>query len=115
MGHCALQFLFWRVFMRITYTCPPHLTVHLKTEKWSQLVQWSRESIDWLHHNDVVLDTLFIYPYTATNAALIQYHTWARRKDPAALDALKIVKEVASDWERKVQPGKLYLPRPCFS
>jgi hypothetical protein len=26
--------------------------------------------------------------------------------DPAALDALKVAKEVASEWERIVQPGK---------
>jgi hypothetical protein len=25
--------------------------------------------------------------------------------DPAALDALKVAKEVASEWERIVQPG----------
>lgn len=92
--------------MRITYTCPPHLTIGVKLESWSKLVKWSQECIDWLHHNDTVLDTLFIYPYTATNAALIQYHTWARRKDFAALEALKTIKEVASSWERKVQPGQ---------
>jgi hypothetical protein len=92
--------------MRITHTLPPHITVQLKTEQWSRLVQWSRESIDWLHHNNVVLDSLFIYPYTATSAALIQYHTWVRRMDPAALDALKVAKEVASEWERIVQPGQ---------
>jgi len=91
--------------MRITHTLPPHLTVQLKTEQWSKLVQWSKESIDWLSHNNVVLDSLFIYPYTATSAALIQYHTWVRRMDPAALDALKVAKEVASEWERIVQPG----------
>lgn len=92
--------------MRITHTLPSHLNVHLTTEHWSRLVQWSRESIDWLHHNNVVLDSLFIYPYTATSAALIQYHTWVRRMDPAALDALKVAKEVASEWERIVQPGE---------
>jgi hypothetical protein len=92
--------------MRITHTLPPHITVQLKTEQWSKLVQWSKESIDWLHNNNVVLDSLFIYPYTATSAALIQYHTWVRRMDPAALDALKVAKEVATEWERIVQPGK---------
>lgn len=92
--------------MRITYTCPPHLKTGLKVETWSKLVRWGQESIDWLHHNDNVLDTLFIYPYTATNAALIQYHTWARRKDPAALESLKVIRQVASDWERRVQPGE---------
>jgi len=99
--------------MRITHTLPPHLTVQLKTEQWSKLVQWSKESIDWLSHNNVVLDSLFIYPYTATSAALIQYHTWVRRMDPAALDALKVAKEVASEWERIVQPGMSIPPNEC--
>jgi hypothetical protein len=29
--------------------------------------------------------------------------------DPAALDALKVAKEVASEWERIVQPGMCFI------
>lgn len=107
LGHCALQFLFWRVFMRITYTCPTHLTFGLETSQWTKLIGWSQECIQWLHENDDVLDAVFIFPYTATSSALIQYHTWARRRDPNALEALRLIKETAQKWEATVQPGEL--------
>jgi hypothetical protein len=111
MSYAALQFLFWRVFMRITYTCPPHLTVRLKTHIWNEVVDRSREAIEWLAQNDEALDTLFIYAYTATSCALVQYHTWARRRDPSALDALRLVKEVALKWETTVQPDQMSIRR----
>jgi len=106
MSFTALQFLFWRVFMRIVYTCPPHLTFRLRKHNWDDVSQWSRESIQWLASNNEALDTLFIYPYTATSCALVQYHTWARRRDPQALELLKLIKETASQWEAAVQPGE---------
>lgn len=105
LSHAALQFLFWRVFMRISYTCPPHLKFSVDVAQWSKLVQWSREALDWLDKNDDVLDTLFVFPYTATSCALIQYHTWARRRDPAALDTLRLVRDIVKRWESALQPG----------
>ena len=111
MSFAALQFLFWRVFMRITYTCPPHLSFQLHTGQWSQIIGWSREAIEWLSHNDGALDTLFIYSYTATSCALVQYHAWARRRDPSAIDTLRLVKDVASRWETAVQPDQMSIRR----
>jgi hypothetical protein len=108
MSHAALQFLFWRVFMRITYTCPAHLQFRLTPQDWNAMFDWSREALEWLAANDQALDTIFIYAYTATSCALVQYHTWARRRDTKALDALRLVKEVAAKWEREVQPGMFF-------
>lgn len=105
MAFVAVQFLFWRVFMRIDYQCPQHLTFTLDISKWTQLVTWSRQALEWLDSNDSVLDTVFIYPYAATSCALIQYHTWARRGDMEALDTLKKVKGTAMRWEGIAQPG----------
>lgn len=105
MAFAAVQFLFWRVFMRLDYQCPPHLTFTLDISKWTQLVTWSRQALEWLDTNDSVLDTVFIYPYAATSCALVQYHTWARRGDLEALDTLKKVKGTATRWERIAQPG----------
>ncbi len=111
MSYVALQFLFWRVFMRITYSGPPHLTFRLRVENWTRLVLLSREAIDWLNCNDECLDSVFIYAYTATSCALIQYHTWARRRDPAALETLRMVKDVAVRWETAVQPDQMSIRR----
>ena len=111
MNYAAMQFLFWRVFMRITYTCPPHLTVRLDVRRWNQLVQWSQEAIEWLRQHDYALDSIFIFSYTATSCALMQYHTWARRRDPAALENLWIVKDIAMKWESVVQPDQMSIRR----
>jgi hypothetical protein len=92
--------------MRIQYTCPPHLQFRLRADNWSAMVKWSSESIHWLSHNDEALDTVFIYPYTATSSALIQYHTWARRRSPEALEMLKLIRDTATRWEQAVQPGE---------
>ena len=106
LSYTSLQFLFWRVFIRITHTCPPHLTFSLNTEYWDMVVQYSAESIEWLSQNDQALDTVFIYAYTATSCALIQYHTWARRRTARSLEMLRLVKNTAERWEAAVQPGK---------
>ncbi|KIS00249.1 hypothetical protein L804_01658 [Cryptococcus deuterogattii 2001/935-1] len=111
MAFVAVQFLFWRVFMRIDYQCPQHLTFTLDISKWTQLVTWSRQALEWLDSNDSVLDTVFIYPYAATSCALIQYHTWARRGDMEALDTLKKVKGTAMRWEGIAQPDQMSIRR----
>ncbi|OCF33672.1 hypothetical protein I316_04746 [Kwoniella heveanensis BCC8398] len=111
LGYTGLQFLFWRVFMRITYSCPPHLTFVVQVAHWSKMIEWSRQALEWLDKNDDALDTLFIFPYAATSCALIQYHTWARRGDSEALETLKLVKETASRWEQTVQPDQMSIRR----
>ncbi|KAL7422853.1 hypothetical protein Q5752_002149 [Cryptotrichosporon argae] len=111
LAHAALQFLLWRVFMRITHILPPHLTFTLDTDRWSKLIDWSRQAIFWLKHNDAALDSVFIFPYAATSCALIQYHSWARRGDPCALDTLRIVKETVERWAQTVQPDQMSIRR----
>lgn len=111
LNYAALHFLFWRVFMRITYICPPHLSFGLEPVDWTRMVQWSREALEWLSHHDEVLDTLFVFPYTATSCALVQYHNWARRRDRDALESLKLVRETALRWEAEVQPGQSFLSK----
>ena len=106
MSHAALQFLFWRVFMRITYVVPSHLNFRLSVNAWTTMMNNSAEALQWLSANDTALDTVFIFAYTATSCALIQYHTWARRKDANALELLRLVKETATRWEVEVQPGE---------
>lgn len=72
MYYTAINFLFFRVFMRISYQCPSHLKFSLDISSWSELFTWATEAIDWLERNDWVLDTSFIVSYSATSIALIQ-------------------------------------------
>jgi hypothetical protein len=96
--------------MRITYICPPHLKFALETMHWSEMAMWATEALDWLNHNPEALDTVFIYSYAATSCALVQYHTWVRRREPGSLESLKQVRETALRWEEAVQPGKSQSP-----
>ncbi|ODN82866.1 hypothetical protein L202_01126 [Cryptococcus amylolentus CBS 6039] len=111
MSFATVQFLFWRVFMRIEYHCPPQISFGLDVQQWSKIIEWSREALEWLDKHDDALDTVFTYSYAATNCALIQYHTWARRGDQAALGTLRLVKETATRWEAVVQPDQMSLRR----
>lgn len=107
MSHTALQFLFWRPFMRLSYHLPAHVKkIAMTVERWTALVRWSRESIQWIEKNEEALDHIFIVPYTITNCALIQYHTWIRRRDPDSLTSLKSLKGTVARWETAVQPGE---------
>lgn len=64
--------MFWRVFMRISYSCPAHLKFGLTVEQWTVLVKMTSESIDWLDANEKVYDVWLLVAYAATSCALVQ-------------------------------------------
>ena len=64
--------MFWRVFMRISYSCPLHLKFGLTVEQWSELIQLTSESIDWLDAHERVYDVWLLVAYAATCCALVQ-------------------------------------------
>ena len=98
---CVLM-IFWRVFMRISYECPAHLKFSLSVERWTALVGLSRECIDWLDEHEWMYDTWMLVGYAATSCALVQFHTWTRRRDPAAQASLYKLHECVKRWEDKV-------------
>ena len=64
--------IFWRVFMRISYSCPEHLKFSLTIENWTYLVELTGDAIDWLDQNDKVYDVWMLVAYAATSCALVQ-------------------------------------------
>lgn len=64
--------IFWRVFMRISYSCPDHLKFNLTVEQWSGLVKLTGESIDWLDKHERTYDVWLLVAYAATSCALVQ-------------------------------------------
>jgi hypothetical protein len=72
MLYVCVTMIFWRVFMRISYTCPPHLTFSLTVEKWTNLVKLTGEVIDWLDKHENVYDVWLVTAYSATSCALVQ-------------------------------------------
>lgn len=73
---CVLM-IFWRVFMRISYSCPEHLKFSLTIESWTNLVELTGNAIDWLDQNDKVYDVWMLVAYAATSCALVQVRTVA--------------------------------------
>ena len=64
--------MFWRVFMRITYSCPAHLKFGMTVDKWTELVELTNQAIDWLDNNEQVYDVWQLVAYAATSCALVQ-------------------------------------------
>lgn len=97
LAFSCIQMLFFRVFMRISYSCPQHLKFSLTIERMTSLIRWSRESIDWVDQSgDLYLDTMQFVSYALVFCATVQYHSWVRRGDEEGLKSLLKLKETVS-------------------
>ncbi|KAH8106811.1 fungal-specific transcription factor domain-containing protein [Cristinia sonorae] len=105
--YSTVNMIFWRVFMRISYSCPVHLKFCLTVEKWTELVQLTSDAIDWLDANDRAYDVWLLVAYCATSSALVQYHTWARRKDLTAQAQLRKLRDCVRKWEGSLSPDHM--------
>lgn len=102
--YACLCMMFWRVFMRISYSCPAHLKFSLNVEQWTKLVALTGEAIDWLDVHEEMYDIWLLVAYAATSCALVQYHTWVRRKDTGAANRLRTLRDCVRRWERAINP-----------
>jgi len=93
--------------MRISYTCPTHLTFSLNVEKWTNLVKITGDVIDWLDKHESMYDVWLVTAYSATSCALVQYHTWARRGDSNAQAKLKKLRDCVRRWEAAISPDHM--------
>lgn len=64
--------LFWRVFMRISYTCPEHIKFALTVQKWTELVNLTGDAIDWLDAHERAYDVWMLVSYCSTLCAFVQ-------------------------------------------
>ncbi|KDR73617.1 hypothetical protein GALMADRAFT_269832 [Galerina marginata CBS 339.88] len=99
--------MFWRVFMRISYSCPAHLKFGLTVEQWTTLVKMTADSIDWLDANERMYDVWLLVAYAATSCALVQYHTCIRRKDEDAQATLRKLRDCVRRWEGSISPDHM--------
>lgn len=111
LGHVAMQFLFWRTFMRLNYSLPSHIQLSMDMPIWNRLMAISSSAILWLNKHEEAIDTIFIFAYAINNAALIQYHTWVRRMKPENLEMLRVLRDVVQRWEDAVQPDHMSMRR----
>ncbi|KAJ6502412.1 fungal-specific transcription factor domain-containing protein [Mycena sanguinolenta] len=105
--YTSVCMIFWRVFMRISYSCPAHLKFALSVEQWSSLVALTGESIDWLDAHERVYDVWLLIAYAATSCAFVQYHTWVRRQDPEAVAKLMKLRDCVRRWEGAISPDHM--------
>jgi len=88
MLYACVNMIFWRVFMRISYTCPPHLTFSLTVEKWTNLVKITGDVIDWLDKHENMYDVWLVTAYSATSCALVQVSSSSCRPSTLISDKL---------------------------
>jgi len=100
--YCCVNMLFWRVFMRISYTCPEHIKFALTVQKWTELVQLTGNAIDWLDANERAYDVWMLVSYCSTLCAFVQYHTYGRRLEAEALDKLRKLRDCVRRWEAAI-------------
>ncbi|KAF8660606.1 hypothetical protein AX16_001585 [Volvariella volvacea WC 439] len=105
--YACVCMMFWRVFMRISYSCPTHLKFGLTVEKWTGLVELTSQAIDWLDAHEKMYDVWLLVAYAATSCALVQYHTWARRKDSDAAAKLRKLRDCVRRWEGSISPDHM--------
>ncbi|KAK8844790.1 hypothetical protein IAR55_006640 [Kwoniella newhampshirensis] len=79
--HTTTTILLYRPFMRWSFICPPHLDLSLDLPVWLELNPASRQALEWAANQDDLADLLCFGPYTLCLASLIQYHSYARRRE----------------------------------
>ncbi|KAI0810881.1 fungal-specific transcription factor domain-containing protein [Irpex lacteus] len=100
--YCCVNMLFWRVFMRISYTCPEHIKFALTVQKWTELVNLTGDAIDWLDAHERAYDVWMLVSYCSTLCAFVQYHTYGRRAEQEALDKLRKLRDCVHRWEASI-------------
>ncbi|THH09362.1 hypothetical protein EW145_g2079 [Phellinidium pouzarii] len=70
--YASVTMLFWRVFMRISYSCPAHLKFNLTIDQWTELTQMTGDAIDWLDAHETLYDVWMLVAYAVTSCALVQ-------------------------------------------
>ncbi|KAJ3801439.1 fungal-specific transcription factor domain-containing protein [Lentinula aff. detonsa] len=105
--YVCVSMMFWRVFMRISYTCPEHLKFGLTVERWSTLVTSTGQAIDWLDANEKIYDVWLLVAYAAASCGFVQYHTFVRRKDSEAEAKLRKLRDCVRRWEKSISPDHM--------
>ncbi|KAF9265527.1 hypothetical protein L218DRAFT_979042 [Marasmius fiardii PR-910] len=103
---CVLK-MFYRLFMRISYSLPPHINFGLTVEGWTGLVLDGNQAIDWLDANERVYDVWLVVAYAAVSCGLIQYHTYVRRKSQEAEAKLQKLRDCVVRWEKSISPDHM--------
>ena len=125
--YTCVSVIFWRVFMKISFSCPSHLTFGATLETWTGLIEMTRGAIEWLDMHEDLFDVWLLVAYAATSCAIVQvrchgyqwltwaalksidtqYNYWARRKDQESAAHLRKLRDCVRRWEGSLSPDHM--------
>jgi hypothetical protein len=70
--YACVSVIFWRVFMRTSFSCPSHLKFGATMETWTGLVEMTGAAIEWLDAHEDLFDVWLLIAYAATSCGIVQ-------------------------------------------
>ncbi|WVQ64297.1 uncharacterized protein L199_002459 [Kwoniella botswanensis] len=96
--HTTVTFLLYRPFMRWSFICPSHIDLSLDIPVWVNLNPATRHALEWATNQDELCDLLFFGPYALGLMGLVQYHSYARRREWDGVVILEKFRETTNRW-----------------
>ncbi|ODN73332.1 hypothetical protein, variant [Cryptococcus amylolentus CBS 6039] len=108
--YTLLLLLLYRPFMRWSFICPAHISLSLDMPVWLELNPASRQALEWATNQDDLADLLFFGPYALGLMCLVQYHSYARRREWDGVVMLeKFRKDAVERWTSRAASGHMLL------
>ncbi|KIY67758.1 hypothetical protein CYLTODRAFT_454194 [Cylindrobasidium torrendii FP15055 ss-10] len=101
--------------MRHSFIVPNHIGFNLDIPAWMKLRAAADDALRWVTAHPSVLDAPFMVSYAIILCALIQYHTWARRKEVEGITALQQLQTAIDGWSQALPDDFLSLKRSEYA
>ncbi|KIR75240.1 hypothetical protein CNBG_9317 [Cryptococcus deuterogattii R265] len=105
--HTAVMILLYRPFMRWSFIVPQYLSFDLNLEVWTLVCPAARSSLEWAANLRDPSELLFFGPYALGLSCLIQYHSYARRRE---WDGVVVLERLLTNGIEKWAPRWAHLP-----
>lgn len=105
--HTAIMILLYRPFMRWSFIVPQSLSLDLNLEVWTLICPAARSSLEWAANREDPFEFLFFGPYALGLSCLIQYHSYARRRE---WDGVVVLERLLMNGIGKWAPSWAHLP-----
>ncbi|WVQ94141.1 hypothetical protein IAU59_001219 [Kwoniella sp. CBS 9459] len=114
--HTTVLILLYRPFMRWSFICPPHLDLSLDIPAWMEINPAAHQVLEWATNQDELADLLFFGPYALSLSGLVQYHSYARRREWDGVVMLeKFNRDGVERWINGMGSGHLPVQRAQLS
>ncbi|OCF34902.1 hypothetical protein I316_03449 [Kwoniella heveanensis BCC8398] len=114
--HTTVLILLYRPFMRWSFICPAHLDLSLDIPAWMDINPATHQVLEWATNQDELADMLFFGPYALSLCGLVQYHSYARRREWDGVVMLeKFNRDGVERWIKGMGSGHLPVQRAQLS